>query len=109
MAELLTALGHTVEEAGDANVAEKRIGREGWPDLLITDVVLPGMSGVELARQLRTRRPELPVVLASGYPDEEAGDIMALSGSGFHFLRKPFTPDELLKVIGRAAGAKRAS
>jgi FixJ family two-component response regulator len=75
--------------------------------VVITDVVLPGASGVELARRVRAERPDLPVVLVSGYPDEEAGDIMALSGPGIHFLRKPFTPAELLHAVSLATVAQR--
>jgi signal transduction histidine kinase/ActR/RegA family two-component response regulator len=107
VAEVVAAGGHEVLEAGDAKAAWERIEREGWPEVVITDVVLPGASGVELARRLRAERPDLPVVLVSGYPDEEAGDIMALSGPGLHFLRKPFTPDELMQTIGQAMVARR--
>ncbi|MCU0247228.1 MAG: ATP-binding protein, partial [Bryobacter sp.] len=107
VAEVVAAGGHEVIEAGDAKAAWERIEREGWPEVVITDVVLPGASGVELARRVRAERPDLPVVLVSGYPDEEAGDIMALSGPGIHFLRKPFTPAELLHAVSLATVAQR--
>jgi nitrogen-specific signal transduction histidine kinase/CheY-like chemotaxis protein len=66
-------------------------------DLLLTDAVMPGTSGIELARQLVARRPGLPVIVMSGYTEETlnlggAGDPIAL-------LRKPFSPRELQQRI----------
>jgi CheY-like chemotaxis protein len=67
------------------------------PDLLLSDVMLPGMTGVELARLLRARQPELPVLFVSGYlhdvldraPFDPVGDLLA----------KPFTMDALLRRV----------
>lgn len=66
--------------------------------VLITDVVMSGMSGTELARRLRERRPDLPVLYISGY----AGDVVngqALRETGGYLLKKPFSPDELVRTV----------
>jgi two-component system cell cycle sensor histidine kinase/response regulator CckA len=77
----------------------------GWIDILLTDVVMPGMSGHALAEQARVLRPELEVIYTSGYSD----DVVSARGSlepGTSFLAKPFTSQELLTAI-RAALEKK--
>jgi PAS domain S-box-containing protein len=67
-------------------------------DMVFTDVVMPGISGIELAEKLRSRFPELPVVLTSGY-----SHILATEGShGFELLQKPYTADGLARVLRNA-------
>ena len=67
-------------------------------DIVFTDVVMPGMSGLELAEALRSRFPDLPVVLTSGY-----SHILAAEGShGFDLLQKPYTADGLARVLRNA-------
>ena len=82
-------------------------GSPGPLDLLVTDVVMPGSSGIELARELRSRHPGLPVLLVSGYADENLPDI--LTERATRFLPKPFTwPDlaaAVTKLLGTAATA----
>jgi PAS domain S-box-containing protein len=72
-------------------------------DLLITDVVMPDMNGVELARQARLTRPSLRVLFISGYAWKELVDRRHLSPED-NFLRKPFTPNQLLEAAKRALG-----
>lgn len=71
---------------------------EGAVDLLLTDVVMPRMSGPEVAQKLREDRPELPVLYMSGYADDALGSH-GIEASGVAFLRKPFKPDELAHKI----------
>jgi PAS domain S-box-containing protein len=67
-------------------------------DIVFTDVVMPGISGIELAETLRSRFPKLPVVLTSGY-----SHILAAEGShGFDLLQKPYTADGLARVLRTA-------
>lgn len=72
-------------------------------DLLITDVVMPDMNGVELARQARLIRPSLRVLFISGYAWNELVDRRQLNPDEL-FLRKPFTPNQLLDAVRRALG-----
>jgi len=67
--------------------------------VLVTDVVMPGMTGPELIRELRLLRPKLPAVMISGYT--EPADLTASGGPGF-FVRKPFTPNALSATIEAA-------
>jgi len=91
----LRRAGHRVLEAEDAATA-LRIAMAGGEeiDLLVTDVVMPGMGGRALASVLCERRPELPVLFVSGYSEDEAPqrEVAALRAS---FLAKPFTPESL--------------
>ena len=94
---LLDELGYRVLSAADSEEALDLLGRERI-DLLFSDVVMPGRSGVELARIARTRQPELPVLLASGYSEEIAG----LAGSEFEIVRKPYDVKLLESALGMA-------
>jgi two-component system cell cycle sensor histidine kinase/response regulator CckA len=62
--------------------------------LLLSDFQMPGMSGVELATKLTTERPQLKVLLMSGFPDG-----MLVLNEGWHFLAKPFIPSQLCALI----------
>ena len=71
--------------------------RDSSLDLVITDVLMPEMTGVELAKELRTSSPELPVIFVSGYTRDEL-DIHGLDHHE-HYLPKPFTPSILLSRV----------
>ena len=62
--------------------------------MVVTDVVMPGMSGKALAEQLRIRWPEVKVLFMSGYPNEVLLRH-GLTHGEFHYLEKPFSPSEL--------------
>jgi NO-binding membrane sensor protein with MHYT domain/nitrogen-specific signal transduction histidine kinase/CheY-like chemotaxis protein len=98
-ARTLQARGYTVLAAGDGAEALRMAGEHaGRLDLLLTDVVLPSLTGPELARQLRQRRPELRVLLMSGFPGTAVlanGDLTEASA----FLPKAFTPDVLRRRV----------
>ena len=67
-------------------------------DLMITDMMMPGMDGGTLARLIRVERPEIKIILISGYSEEIARGEVA-TGQDFHFLPKPFSLGQLaLKV-----------
>ena len=72
--------------------------------LLLSDFQMPGMSGVELATQLTAQRPEIKVLLMSGYP---AG--MLILNEGWHFLAKPFVPSQLRSLIEGLVSPDKAS
>jgi two-component system cell cycle sensor histidine kinase/response regulator CckA len=72
-------------------IAERHIGRI---DLLLSDVVMPEMSGVELAKALKATRPESRIMLTSAYPNG-----MFIVDSGWHFIQKPYFPRRLLEEV----------
>jgi CheY-like chemotaxis protein len=97
---VLSELGYTVLEVANGCEALQvlAINTEEEIDLLLSDVGMPEMDGVELARRARVIHPNIPVILASGYLDHEVVENRA-----FHFetsfLQKPFTPMELAHRI----------
>ena len=94
--QLLNDLGYHTMLASDAKSALKLLEeRPGQFDLVFSDVVMPGMDGVALGREIRRRFPRLPVVLASGY-----SHVLAEEGThGFPLLHKPYSVDNLSKVL----------
>jgi PAS domain S-box-containing protein len=94
--ELLTARGYTVLAAASAEEALSRYGRDSRPlDILVTDLVMPHMSGRELAKAFAALHPETKVLFMSGYSDLTNG-VAEVEG---HFLQKPFTAASLLKKV----------
>lgn len=69
------------------------------PDLLVTDIVMPGLRGTELAERLRQRWPELPVLFISGYPDDELRDWRTGHDTLARLLAKPFRSSALLAAV----------
>ncbi len=95
---LLRESGYTVHEAGLPEDALRFCDEHpGQIDLLLSDVVMPQMSGPTLAKQILERRPGTPVLFVSGYI-ERADDVDIVS-SGADFLQKPFTPHELIHTV----------
>jgi signal transduction histidine kinase len=87
----LRDLGYSVVEAGSGGAALDILAREPTIDLLIIDFAMPGMSGAEVARQARAKRPTLPILFITGFADRAA-----LAGvSETHIVGKPFVNDEL--------------
>lgn len=111
-ARTLKEIGYAVCEAQDALEALEIAKRsETVIDLLLTDVVMPGMSGPSLARTLSPLRPEMKVLYMSGYTDGEIAPHGVLE-AGTSILRKPFTRDQLLRqaeevLTGIAVGHDR--
>lgn len=102
---VLERLGITVWSTGDPAEAEAICDDiDGQLDLVITDLILPGVKGTELIRRLRRSHPDLKVLLTSGYSDlDEIGDITADPNQ--RFLTKPFQVDELLSTVRGILGS----
>lgn len=102
-ARTLTRDGYHVLQAENPEQALETWARLGKTvDLLVTDLVMPGMSGRSLAERLRQDRPELPVVFMSGYTDDDVVHRGGLHGLQAQYLQKPFAPQALLKTVRRA-------
>ena len=97
-AQLLRSAGHDVIEARDGTEALALLSH--WHvDLVITDLAIPNLNGLNLASFIRARWPKVPVVLISGYLSQEAGNII-LDGVA-DFLQKPVRPSALVAAVQR--------
>ena len=98
---VLTRYGYRVIEAADGAEALRLAADHTEPiHLLLTDVVMPGMSGPELAAKFRSLRPETQVLYASGYTDEAIVHHGVRGGDdSVPFLQKPFEPDDLVRRV----------
>jgi len=95
-ARVLGRAGYTVLEAQDGEEALQMVRRHaGHIDLVITDVVMARLGGLELARRVAGEQPGLPILLMSGYNSEE----MPADDPTISFLQKPFTPNALLQTV----------
>jgi CheY-like chemotaxis protein len=98
IARALRGFGYTVLEAADASEAIALAEANDGIDMLVTDVVMPGMNGRELADTLSARRPELKVLFTSGYP----ADAILRNGIADvrrAYLEKPYLPDKLAHAL----------
>jgi CheY-like chemotaxis protein len=93
---MLNELGFEAVVTHSAKEALERLSGEQRPTLVFTDIVMPGgISGIELARKVRDRFPELPILLTTGY-SERVGDK-----HGFPVLQKPYALDSLAAAVGK--------
>ncbi|BDL39071.1 ATP-binding protein [Methylorubrum sp. GM97] len=101
-AQILEDLGYAPVWVVNAEEALERLGTDGAGfRAVFSDVVMPGMGGIELAKALRIRIPNLPVVLASGY-----SHVLAREDShGFELLHKPYSAAQIGRVLGRVIAA----
>ena len=100
---ILGRAGFTVLATGDLHEAE-RLTRESAPDLLLTNVYVPGSSGREAASLLRQICPEMRALLVAGLPDEEPVR-KAMAENGLPYFPKPFTASELTARVREVLGA----
>jgi PAS domain S-box-containing protein len=97
--EVLEASGYSVIQASTPETSTKVLVDKGATvDLLLTDVIMPGMAGPELAARLQSTNPRARVLYISGYTDAMIGSRGVIQ-PGMHFLQKPFTFDALLKMV----------
>nr|MBA3761338.1 response regulator [Gemmatimonadales bacterium] len=107
-ARSLERAGFRVLQASGGGEALEVVDQQGQPDLLLTDLMMPGIGGAELARRLKVRWPELPILFMSGYSIEDLVRQGAI-GSERTILQKPFTPDGLVRSVAGALAQKPVS
>ena len=107
--QMLELDGHRVAEAADGEQGLKRFGNGGGIDLVITDILLPGVDGTQVIAELRRRQPELPIIAISGGRrvltpafSLETARLMGATG----VLAKPFGRSELQAALRQALQAE---
>jgi len=103
VAEMLVDLGYIVTACNDAEEAVAQLNSSHAYDIIVTDVVMPGTSGLELSALVRRWRPQTPVVLITG----KALGMQSAVHDGFIPLLKPFTREQLrtvLSEVGKSRG-----
>ena len=97
----LRIAGFTAEPFASAPDALRGLTRD-YPGVVLTDVRMPGMDGLELLARLRVLDPDLPVILLTGHGDVPMA-VEAMREGAYDFLEKPFSPEALLSCLRRAA------
>ena len=100
--EYLTELGHSAVAVPAAEFALERLAERSF-DAVLTDVSLPGMSGIDLAKHLSEQYPKIPVVIASGYGTHKLEFGLGPHRANVFFLSKPYDLPMLEKTLSEAA------
>ncbi len=101
LADALDGLGHEAEVCDGGEAALTQMERDR-PDLMLIDFAMPGMNGAELAREVRARRPDVPIVFVTGYSESE--QLERAIGGEVHVLKKPFGLQELAQTLQQVLG-----
>ncbi|HZF18927.1 MAG TPA: nitrogen regulation protein NR(I) [Burkholderiales bacterium] len=86
-----------------ANEAMDALESSGAPQVLVSDIRMPGASGLDLLQNVKQRFPDLPVIIMTAYSDLESA-VAAFQGGAFEYLPKPFDVDQAVELIRRALG-----
>lgn len=101
---LLKQMGHTPVVADSAAGALRIVQSAATIDVVVSDVVMPGMNGIEFAERARKARPGLPIVLVTG----DSGALDEVLANGAMALLKPYSPDTLRRVLKEALEGRRS-
>jgi CheY-like chemotaxis protein len=101
--------GHTVKQATDGLAGMRAAVKAGGIDLLIVDIFMPGMDGIETIREVRQHQPDLPAIVISGTsvgPGLEAPDFLAMAVKlgAVRSLQKPFKPRDIIAAVDQCLG-----
>jgi len=97
---ILTEAGYEVETTLSGKEALEKLGHEPF-DIVLVDLKMPGINGMEVLRNIRKTDPEIAVIMITGYATVESA-VEAMKLGAFDYLPKPFTPDELCIVVEKA-------
>jgi CheY-like chemotaxis protein len=106
--EYLTELGHEAVAVTDAERAVEQLAQRSF-DAVMTDVSLPGMSGIDFAREVVKRYPTLPVVISSGYGALNLSSLLGDAEAYVSVLPKPYDMDMLERTLDLAVARPRSA
>ncbi len=101
MTRVLEREGYRVLHAADAQTARALVAEHDDIDLLVADLILPGLSGREAANHILAHRPEVRVLFTTGFSSADP-ELRELVAAGFPVLRKPYTVPNLLEAVSSA-------
>ena len=101
--KILSRAGHVVLTANSGEEGLLALQEDRPPDMVLTDLVMPGIGGMELLRAVRRKYPEVPVVLMTAHATLETA-IQAIREGAYDYLPKPFGQEELLVMVQRTLG-----
>jgi len=94
-----------IEEVGDAEDLLKKVLKEDW-DVIVTDISMPGKSGLEVLQEIKQHYPKLPILVLSVHPEDQYA-IRVLKAGASGFLNKDSAPDELVKAVHQVLLGKK--
>lgn len=97
---ILTGEGYVVEKAFTGQEGFRKMEEESY-DLVITDLKMPGISGMDALKKIKEDSPDIGIIMITGYSTAETA-VEAMKLGAFDYLPKPFTPDELISVVSKA-------
>jgi PAS domain S-box-containing protein len=106
LSQALRKAGFTVDSVCDGEKALAALEKQR-PNIVVTDIVMPRMGGVEFTKRLRQQHPTMPVVLISGY-SEEVGILQHVPHNQIAYLQKPFTSSQLIGILRKLLAAPSA-
>jgi two-component system C4-dicarboxylate transport response regulator DctD len=105
LSQTLDLAGFKVSNLADARGLAARIGSD-WPGVVVSDIRMPGIDGLQLLEQLHQQDPQLPVILITGHGDVPMA-VQAMRAGAFDFLEKPFASEDLLASVRRALAMRQ--
>lgn len=104
MCRILGGEGFGVETSGTGHAALERLQEEDF-DLVITDLKMPGMSGIDVLKTIKILQPEIPVIVITGFSTVDTA-VDAIKSGAFDFIAKPFPPDLIIEKVNKALEQK---
>ena len=105
LSQTLDLAGLKVSSLADAHGVTAKIEHD-WPGVVVSDIRMPGIDGLQLLQQLQEQDPELPVLLITGHGDVPLA-VQAMRAGAYDFLEKPFASDDLIDSVRRALALRR--
>ena len=103
---ILEEAGYHIDTAEDANTAREMLAAKSY-DVVISDIIMPGLSGIELLKMQKQTSPDVPFVLVTGNPNLDSASEAIRTGSAVDYLIKPVSGPELIKTVARAVEIKQ--
>jgi len=106
VANVLRNEGYIVDMVFSGEEALEKMEEKKYA-IIIVDIMMPGMSGIDLLKEIKKKKPDITVIMITGYPSIKTA-VESIKLSAFDYILKPFTPDELRSLVARALERRQA-